>query len=149
MKKIIYTLFLFVCVSLLFAGCQNVADTSYLQEDNAIRIMRKSHENGSIDLTYIFPANSKDMEKNFTAGQIETYKFYLLTYTNALARKNRLNAGVDMSVESSKYYADIDGFGFVLHFENLSVQKDFFGTSEDDNNGTNNQKISGFHQKIS
>lgn len=147
MKKTFYTLFLlFLCLCCLpisFAEAQNVD----VFEPNAFRIARKAYSNGEISISYIFPLNSKLMkEEGFSEEDVQTFRFYLATYVNALAKSNAENACEGVSVSNCVYFTDVDGMGFSILFPDLNAQKEFFGV-KDDSSSEQTQKSSGFFIK--
>lgn len=138
MKKFIYT-FLFVLLLGVFftptfsAYAQNSTQETQIFEQNAFRIMRQTDDAGKITITYIFPINSKLFVKSeFLEKEIVTYKFYLTTYVNALAKSNRQKQTSGVNVGNCVYYTDVDGLGFSIEFDNLDAQKTFFGVKENE-----------------
>lgn len=146
MKKTICTLFLCICLCITFCGCGQPVSTQAF-ETNAFRIVRQVNNDGEIALAYIFPVNSsKLIDQGYDEKQIETYKFYLTSYVNALAKSNRERETAGVSVGSSQYFTDVDGIGFVIKFDNLESQKKFFGL-ENSSNTSSEKKSSGFFMK--
>lgn len=147
MKKTVYALFLLMIC--FFSFCMPAFGVSaevvdHMQE-NAFRIARKGYLDGKISLTYIFPLNSKLLKnEGFSQEEIDVYKFYLTTYVNALAKSNAENLCEGVTIENSKYFTDVDGIGFSILFENLDVQKRFFGTSSSESDSKSEQRKSGF-----
>ncbi len=146
MKKSIYALFLCFCVCLTLCGCgQPVSKQPF--ETNAFRLVRQTSGTGEIALAYVFPLNSIQLQaQGYTKKQIETYKFYLMTYVNALAQNNRAKQTEGASVCSAQYFTDVDGIGFVISFEDLNAQKKFFGV-EDSQSSSAEQKSAGLFMK--
>lgn len=151
MKKSICTLFLLILSLLSFCGCKNSSeiDKSAIYETNAFRIMRQANSLGQIGLSYIFPLNSAYLSTlGFDEEEVKTYRFYLATYVNALAQSNRERETEGTTVGTCAYFADIDGIGFSINFENLEAQKRFFGVEDDEQESVSSkQKISGFFIK--
>lgn len=147
MKKTIYTLFL-LAILLLGVPCQNAyafADNVNVFEQNAFRIARKSYADGHISLSYIFPLNTARLKNaGFSDAEVTVYRFYLMTYVNALAKSNAEKVCEGVRVESGQYFTDVDGIGFSVAFENLDAQKRFFGVTDDSKTPKNNQHKSGF-----
>lgn len=135
MKKTIYTLFLFlVCLATFCLPVQKTqAENTDIFEPNAFRICRQAGIQDKIALSYIFPLNSNLMKKNgFSENEIKTYRFYLTTYVNALAQANKKNEFEGVEVGNCAYFEDVDGLGFSILFDNLQVQKKFFGMEDSD-----------------
>lgn len=151
MKKSIYALFLLILSLLSFCGCKNSSeiDKSAIYETNAFRIMRQANSLGQIVLSYIFPLNSAYLSMlGFDEEEVKTYRFYLATYVNALAQNNRERETEGATVGTCAYFADIDGIGFSISFENLEAQKRFFGVEDyEQESVSSKQKISGFFIK--
>lgn len=155
MKKTVYALF-FVVLCLVFpfnfssnfASAENSAKTEEIFQPNAFRIVRKSYASGEISLSYIFPLNSELMrEEGFSESEIQSFRFYLASYVNALAKTNSQNESKSVSVGGCEYYTDVDGIGFSIIFENLDAQREFFGVSEESGNKNQDSTSSGFFIK--
>ena len=168
MRKNFYALFLlaFALFGVIFAQniqiseiafanlqkSQEVETPQYLQP-NAFRILRQAGADGKIAISYIFPINGKLLQQqNFSQNEIQTYRFYLSTFVNALAKQNKNKATEGVSVSGCEYYADVDGLGFSIVFENSAAQNKFFGNdnAEDDPQQEtlpSNIKASGFFIK--
>ncbi len=149
MKKLIYTLFL-SCIFLFpiaITGCgQNTSELQkQIQQENAFRIIRTLNSQGQISLSYIFPVNTKKLAENgFSDEEIKAYKFYLVSYVNALAKSNEQKEVEGVEVSNCAYYTDVDGIGFTINFGNLQAQKKFFNVQDDGNNNDSmNKKYSG------
>lgn len=125
------------------------ADNDVISEKNAFRILRQSNSQGQIALSYVFPLNSQLLSaKGFSEDEIKTYRFYLITYVNALAQTNKEKECDGVEVGNCVYFEDVDGLGFSIKFENIEVQKKFFGVENDDSNqNKENRKVSGFFVK--
>ena len=153
MKKTVYALFLMLLCFFTFAGCQAKDLDERIDEKNAFRLCRQLDQSGKIAVSYIFPLNSAELENlAFNENEIKTYRFYLVTFVNALAQQNKDKAIEGMSVTGCTYFADVDGLGFSIVFENSEVQKNFFGTNQDDEgeeqSGKNGEmQTSGFFMK--
>lgn len=150
MKKSVYILFLLTfCLFLTGCGKEVEINSVDMFENNAFRIVRQTSSGGKIALSHIFPLGSEQMkEQAFSEKEIQTYRFYLTTYVNALAKTNKQKEIEGVEVGSCVYFTDVDGLGFTIIFENLSVQKKFFGVEEgEDNGGKSQQKNSGFFMK--
>ena len=148
MKKTIYALFLLILCIGIFPCNFASAENDEIFEKNAFRIVRKSYLTGEISLSYIFPLNSKLMEaKNFSENEIQTFRFYLASYVNALAKSNSEKTLDGVSVSGCEYYTDVDGIGFSIMFENLEAQKKFFGVTDESSQSGQNQTSSGFFIK--
>lgn len=153
MKKTIYTLFLLM----LFLSFGFASQTSYsyasanndVFEINAFRLVRQVSSDGRIGMAYIFPVNSAVLsEQGYNVSQIATFKFYLTSYVNTLAKNNKEKAVDGMQVSSAQYYSDVDGIGFSLVFDSLEVQSAFFGTSDSqEDSSSSNQNSYGFFIK--
>ncbi len=144
MKKTICTLFLLIASLFCMPTFSAHATGADPMQENAFRIVRKGYIDGQISLTYIFPVNSKLLKTNgFSEEEIAVYKFYLTTYVNALAKTNAENLCEGVEIENCKYFTDVDGLGFSIIFENLAVQKKFFGTSDSESTSQNSQKAKG------
>lgn len=149
MKKSIFALFLLILSAFCFVGCgqsKGLADFN-ITEKNAFRIIRQADDSGKVALSYIFPVNCELLQQqNFSESEIKTYRFYLSTFVNALAKQNRDKNVVGVSVSNCTYFTDVDGLGFSIVFENLDAQKRFFGEDEKDPDkpSSSNTKISGF-----
>lgn len=147
MKKTFYTLFLLIifAASFCLVGCANSASLADVCQPNAFRILRRAGVDEKIELSYVFPLNSTILKNaGAKADEIEAYKFYLTTYVNALAQNNQKKATAGSVVSNAQHFADVDGIGFTISFENLSAQKKFFGVQEDNQNSSSNIKTSGF-----
>ena len=168
MKKTIYALFLLSMF--LFAGILptlNMQSYAHAESDsvvstidlvsqkNAFRILRKVDEDGKIEISYIFPVGSENLQKlAFTDAEIKTYRFYLVTYVNALAQNYKQKAKEGVEVSACTYFLDVDGLGFSITFESVDLQKEFFKSDDDENDDnqdeteeTSNTKTSGFFMK--
>ncbi len=127
---------------------QTEAASSQCFETNAFRLIKQSNSDGKIGMAYVFPVNSAELStQGYTQQQIETYKFYLTTYVNALAKNNSLKATEGTAVGACQYFSDVDGLGFVITFENLEAQKLFFGVTEDSQTSSNKQGTGLFIKK--
>ena len=153
MKKTICALFfVFICLFSTF-GSFNIASAendyqTNIFEKNAFRIVRRSDENDKILLSYIFPVNTKLLEEQkFTDNEIKTYKFYLTTYVNALAKSNKEKETEGASVGSCVYFTDVDGLGFTITFDDLEAQKRYFGVEDKEENDKSKNKTTGFFMK--
>jgi len=150
MKKAIYTLFLSIFIACFLTGCGATPQLNQIVENNAYHIFRKTNEDGSIFLSYVFPVNIDVFDETFTENEKNVYLFYLTTYVNALAKTSRDKSDADVIVENCKYYTDIDGIGFTIIFKNLQEQKTFFGAGDDNSSQQTQTHISGiFVKKIS
>lgn len=141
MKKFVYILFLFAIILSSFA--ENIfcaAENENVFEKNAIRIVKKIDENGQIMLSYIFPVNSEVLNNNFSENEISVFKFYLANYVLALSKTFKKKDGEDVYFSNCEYYVDIDGFGFSIIFKNQKTQNDYFGTSQEGENVSQNSK---------
>ncbi len=149
MKKSVYTLFLCICICFCCCGCATVQTSSEdIFQTNAFRLLRQTANSGQIGMAYIFPVNSKELSaQGYSEKQIETFKFYLTTYINALAKNNALKASEGVSVGNCQYYKDIDGIGFAITFENAEAQNKFFGVEEVQGSNSAKKQSSGFFIK--
>lgn len=135
-----------LCI-LSFVGCAPANIDSRILEPNAFRILRQVDNDEKITLSYVFPVNSdRILELGFSDVDVKTYRFYLSTYVNTLASNNREKAGDGVRVSNCVYYADVDGVGFSIEFENLDAQKKFFGIQDDENSNID-REFSGFFMK--
>ncbi|MGN1201607.1 MAG: hypothetical protein ACI4R8_05095 [Candidatus Caccovivens sp.] len=150
MKKTICILFLFFALTFCFADVACAENVSYL-ETNAFRVARRAQNTGKIELSYSFPINSQELELlQFTPSEINTFKFYLTTYVNALSKTYKQKEIEGCSVGGVVFFADVDGLGFTITFDNLNAQQKFFGSenNEDNNTSTSSKTISsGFFVK--
>lgn len=116
-------------------------------ETNAFRISRHVDDEGKIYLSYCFPVNSSFMqESGFSDVDINTFKFYLTIYVNALAKSNRDREIEGVSVGGCAYFSKYDALGFTIVFDNLELQKKFFNV-EDSSSSSSQSKSSGFFIK--
>ncbi len=159
MKKSIYTLFLcFLCVfcPFLLCGCgEQQVDSQVVNQKNAFRIVRQANDDDTIALAYIFPVNTEILlEKGLTENGVRTFRYYLSAYVKALANQSSAREVEGAKVSDVAYFQDVDGLGFSITFDDLKVQKRFFGTDESDGEeneekSTTNTKTSGFFVKKS
>lgn len=141
MKKFVYILFLFAIILSSFAEvsfCK--AENENVFEKNAIRIVKKIDENGQITLSYIFPVNSEVFNNNFSENEISVFKFYLANYVLALSKTFKKKDCDDVWFSNCEYYVDIDGFGFSIIFKNQKAQNEYFGTTQESQNLSQNSK---------
>ena len=148
MKKSVFTLFL-LTIFLFFSGCgKNVEAKSkdYVFETNSYRIVRKIDSENKILLSYIFPLNTDFMEKHFSKNQVDTYKFYMAVYVNALINLNKQKAKQGVKIGECLYFMDVDGIGFSILFDNVSAQNNFFVSEEkeEERKTETKRKTSGF-----
>lgn len=133
---------------MLFPSEQAKAYSNQFFETNAFRLIRQTSSDGKIGMAYVFPVNSAELsEQGYTQQQIETYKFYLTTYVNALAKNNSLKETEGTVVGGCQYFSDVDGLGFAITFKNLEAQKLFFGVTEDSQTSSNKQGTGLFIKK--
>lgn len=126
---------------------QTEAASSQCFETNAFRLLRQTSAEGQIAMAYVFPVNSAELsEQGYTQQQIETYRFYLTTYVNALAKNNAMKATEGTTVGTCQYFSDVDGLGFVMTFEDAEAQNRFFGVSES-GQSSSDKESSGFFVK--
>ncbi len=150
MKKSVYALFLLIVVcAFCLVGCSKNEVPSQIYEKNAFRILRQVDSNGKINLSYIFPVNSEKLEQlQFDETDVKIYKFYLSTYVSALADKYREMAGEGTKISKCVYYTDVDGVGFILEFDDLQAQKDFFKVDDEQQSDLNTQTSGFFIKKV-
>lgn len=148
MKKSVCILLLIFVLSFCFGNVALAENASYL-EPNAYRVARRAEENGKIELSYCFPLNSKQLELlGFSQNEINTFKFYLTTYVNALSKTNKQSEVEGSYVGGVTYFSDVDGLGYTIVFDNLDAQKRFFGSDEEqEENSSIATKSSGFFIK--
>lgn len=158
MKKSFYTLFLcFLCVfcPFLLVGCgENEVDINVVNQKNAFRIVRQANADDTIALAYVFPVNTEILlDKGLTENGVRTFRYYLSAYVGALAQQLRAKEVEGSKVGEVAYFKDVDGLGFTITFDNVDVQKRFFGNEnekdENEPNPSTNTKISGFFVKKS
>ena len=70
------------------------------------------------------------MKQNFSNDEVMKYKFFLVTYIGALARKYKEKETDGVRVSEVTYIEDVDALGFSILFENNKKQKIFFENSE-------------------
>ena len=127
MKKSVYTLFLLFVFIFLFCQCE----TARAQYDaSSFYITKRLSANGETKLSYAFPINSNFMKQNFSNDEVMKYKFFLVTYIGALARKYKEKETDGVRVSEVTYFEDVDALGFSILFENNKKQKIFFENSE-------------------
>ncbi len=134
--------------SLDYSKTQTVTDVDYT-EKNAYRIIRCSDADGKIQLTYSFPVNSEKLEElGFSPTEIKTFRFFLTTYVNALAKSLKDEEKQGSSVGGVTYFTDVDALGFTISFDDINAQKEFFGTDQENSSNKNlDTKSSGFFVK--
>ena len=153
MKKTIYTLFLlFSFLSVAFLNQTNIAfaNVSEILQPNAFRLIRQVSSDGQIAMAYVFPVNSSILaEKGFTVSEITTFKFYLTSYVNMLAKNNKEKSFDGVKISNAQYFSDVDGIGFSMVFESLDAQSKFFGISntQQGDSSKSSQQSSGFFIK--
>ena len=144
----------FVCALLFlfaFAVCLGFVPTSHSCakfQTNAFRIIRQASDSGQIVVSYVFPINSVKMaELGVQEKDVLSYKFYLTTYVNTLAKSSKSRECEGVAVSNCLFFEELDGIGYSIAFEDVESQKKYFKTTEDEKSSSVTQKSKGFFVK--